>query len=107
MRPELFALHADIEERHWWFTGRRQIMRALVERVLSPTNSPLVVDVGCGAGSNIASLADAYRCMGVDTSDAAIALAKTRFPSVEFRLGLAPGILGDAAGRADLFMMMD
>jgi SAM-dependent methyltransferase len=107
VRPELFALHADIEERHWWFTGRRQIMRALVARVLPPVNSPLVVDVGCGTGSNIASLSDAYRCMGVDTSDAAIELAKARFPSVEFRLGLAPEILGDAAGRADLFMMMD
>jgi SAM-dependent methyltransferase len=107
VRPELFDLHADIEERHWWFTGRREIMRALVERVLPRARTSLVVDVGCGTGSNIASLSDGYRCVGVDTSEAAIALAKARFPAVDFRLGLAPAILGDDAGRADLFMMMD
>jgi SAM-dependent methyltransferase len=107
MRPELFALHADIEERHWWFTGRREIMRSLVQRVLPPSRERLVVDVGCGTGSNIASLAAAYRCVGADTSDAAIDLARARFPSVDFRLGLAPAILGDDAARVDLFMMMD
>jgi hypothetical protein len=27
MQSEQFLLHADIEERHWWFVGRRRIMR--------------------------------------------------------------------------------
>lgn len=107
MRPELYALHADIEERHWWFVGRRQIMRALVEQLLPPGRSKVVADVGCGTGSNIASLSDGYSCIGVDTADAAITLARRRFPSVDFRLGLAPAILGDDARRADLFLMMD
>jgi len=107
MGPELYALHADIEERHWWFTGRREIMRALVHRLLPPARTSMIVDVGCGTGSNIASFASEYHAVGVDTSDAAIALARQRFPGVDFRLGLAPAILDGDAGRADLYLMMD
>jgi SAM-dependent methyltransferase len=107
MKQELYALHADLEQQHWWFTGRRQIMRRLIESVLPPGNGSTVVDVGCGTGSNIASLSDAYRCVGADTSTDAIALARQRFPAVDFRLGLAPEILGDVAAQADLFLMMD
>lgn len=107
MHPELFRLHAELEEKHWWFVARREIMRAVVHRVLPPRQDAIVVDVGCGTGANIASLAAEYRCVGVDTSSDAIALAKQHYPKVEFVLGEAPGILGDLAGRADLFLSMD
>jgi len=107
MQSEQFLLHADIEERHWWFVGRRRIMRRLVTRVVPPARDVTVVDVGCGTGANIASLADAYDCVGIDASAEAIALARRRFPGVRFLVGTAPGDLGDLAGRARLFLLMD
>ena len=107
MHPELFRLHAELEERHWWFVARRAIMRAVVHRILPPRREAIVVDVGCGTGANIASLAAEYRCAGVDTSTDAITLARQRYPGVEFVLGAAPGVLGELAGRADVFLSMD
>ena len=68
MQSPQFLLHADIEQRHWWFVARRRIMRRLVNRVVRPGPDVTVVDVGCGTGANIASLTDAYRCVGIDTS---------------------------------------
>lgn len=107
MHSEQFQLHADIEQRHWWFVGRRQILCRLVAEVLPPSSRATVVDVGCGTGANIAALADRYRCVGIDTSAEAVELAQERFPRVEFVTGRAPGDLGERAGQARLFLLTD
>jgi len=107
MQSEQFQLHAEIEQQHWWFVARRQIMRRLVNEVLPPDRRSLVIDVGCGTGGNIAALADQYRCLGIDTSAEGIALAQQRFPAVEFLTGLAPADLGPAMGEARLLLLMD
>ena len=93
MQSEQFQLHAEIEERHWWFVARRRIVRQLVETVLPPNAGKTVIDVGCGTGANIAALADGYRTIGIDTSAEAIELARTRFPQTEFTCGFAPDSL--------------
>ena len=73
MQSAQFQLHADIEERHWWFVARRRILRAIVEQLVPPSPEATVIDIGCGTGANLASLADHYRCIGIDTSPEAMA----------------------------------
>ncbi|MEP0878356.1 class I SAM-dependent methyltransferase [Funiculus sociatus GB2-M2] len=47
----------------------------------------LVVDLGCGTGLWAQELEKAhYRVLGVDISDSAIAIARTRVPNAEFRV---------------------
>ncbi|MEN6365846.1 MAG: class I SAM-dependent methyltransferase [Thermoguttaceae bacterium] len=108
MQREQFQLHADIEQRHWWFVGRRRILLRLIERVLPSEAAPLVIDVGCGTGGNAAALAErGYRCVGIDTSAEAIELAKRRFSGVQFLSGRAPADLGPWAAEARLFLLTD
>lgn len=107
MRPELFRLHADREVRHWWFVGRRRILGALVDELLPRGAERLIIDVGCGTGANTAALAERATCIGIDVSPDAIAIARQRYPQSDFRVGFAPEDLGDLAGRADLFLLMD
>lgn len=107
MQSEQFQLHAEIEERHWWFVARRRIVRRLVETVLPPNAGHTVIDVGCGTGANIAALADGYRTIGIDTSSEAIDLARKRFPRVRFTCGFAPEDLGQSFADADLVMLND
>jgi SAM-dependent methyltransferase len=129
MHSAQFALHANIEDRHWWFAARRRIVRRIIDHVLSPAEQaratgdageiknylspgdkarrPLVIDVGCGTGGNIASLSDSYRCVGIDTSDDAIQWARQRFPNIQFIEGKAPDDLGDLVREASLITMMD
>jgi SAM-dependent methyltransferase len=107
MQHDQFQLHADIEERHWWFVGRRQILCRLIAEVLPPSPEAAIVDVGCGTGGNIAALACGYRCAGIDTSAEAVDLARQRFPQVRFIAGRAPRDLGDLAAQARLFMLTD
>ncbi len=107
MQHEQFQLHADIEDRHWWFVGRRRILCRLAAEVLPPSPQTTVIDVGCGTGGNIAAMAERYACVGIDTSEEAIEFARRRFPQVRFLAGRAPRDLDDSAGQARLFLLTD
>jgi 2-polyprenyl-3-methyl-5-hydroxy-6-metoxy-1,4-benzoquinol methylase len=128
MQTAQFALHASLEDRHWWFVARRRIVRSLIDHFLSPTDAvrqaadvdavksyvspddrrrPLIIDVGCGTGGNIASLADAYRVAGIDSSADAIQWARQRFPNINFIEGYAPKDLGPLMQEARLITLMD
>src|SRR5262245_34235964 len=106
-----FQLHAAIEERHWWFTARRTILGRLVGHLLENNQlrgaerdgeKPLLIDVGCGTGANLAAFANSFRCLGVDTSAEAIRLAKQRYSHLEFVHGFAPDDLGDSLRAASV-----
>lgn len=113
MQTQQFQLHADIEDRHWWFVARRHLMRTMVEQLVPPSlgeqdaQRATVIDVGCGTGANIAELADSYHAVGIGTSADAIRFASERYPDVDFRGGFAPDDLGDCLPQAKLVMMMD
>ncbi len=89
MKSEQFELHAEIEERHWWFVARRRILQSVINAVLPPSHATTIVDVGCGTGANLAMLADQYDCVGIDTSSEAVRLAAGRFPQARFVCGAA------------------
>lgn len=107
MQHDQFQLHADIEQRHWWFIGRRKILCRLAVELLGDSPQATVIDVGCGTGANIAALADRYCGVGIDTSAEAIGLARQRFPNVRFLSGNAPKDLGETAAEAKLFLLTD
>ena len=107
MQLAQFQLHADVEDTHWWFAGRRMVMQHLVRQVLPPSKGLTVVDVGCGTGANIASLAGEYDCVGIDPSDDAIEFARSRFPGVRFVCGHVPDDLGEVMCEARLVLLMD
>jgi SAM-dependent methyltransferase len=102
-----FEVVADVQLRHWWFVARRRIVRRVLGAVLPSDPSALVVDVGCGAGANAASLADHYRCLGIDVSADAVELARHQFPDVEYVCGTAPGDIATAMTTARAVLLMD
>ena len=108
MQSAQFQLHAQIEERHWWFVARRRILTEVVQGVLPPSSpASTIIDVGCGTGANLAGLADRYDCVGIDTSADAIRLARSRFGAVKFIQGSAPRDLGPIIERAALILLCD
>ena len=107
MQTPQFDLHADIEQRHWWFVARRQILSAVIGAVLPPSRGTTIVDVGCGTGANLAELSEHYECVGIDSSSHAIRLARRRFPQVRFIHGQAPRDLGSVMDRTRLVLLTD
>ena len=107
MQTAHFELHADIEERHWWFVGRRRILRAVVAKLLPPSRSTTVIDVGCGTGANLAYLAQRIprhwnRHLGRRDPAGSKAIHRR-----EFIEGYAPEDLGKRVDDARLITCMD
>lgn len=107
MQTAQFEVHAELEERHWWFTGRRRICSALIRRLLPPSKGTVILDAGCGTGGNIAALASDYACVGMDPSPEGIALARKRYPGVRFEQGRVPEDLLPLVPKADCILLMD
>ena len=106
MQREQYDLLAKLEDSHWWFVGRRQILAAIVRELELPSGSR-IVDIGCGAGGNLAQFAEDYECVGIDTSEEALAHARRRFPQIAFVRAERPQDAGELIGRANLLMLND
>jgi SAM-dependent methyltransferase len=68
----------ELEMRHWWFRGRRQVLVDLLRRHLSLASGPRLLDLGCGTGGNIGALAGLGDVIGIEPDPSAVALARTR-----------------------------
>jgi SAM-dependent methyltransferase len=103
----LHRINFDIEFRHWWFRSRRRILCDLVRDVLPPSKNALVAEIGCGTGGTIGVLGQDYRCIGVEPSAEAIALARGRFPDIQYVCGFAPEAVRPLASGVRVFLLAD
>ena len=67
-----------IEERLWWYRGRRRICFRLLDRMLGPSPNLDILDVGCGTGYNLLQLGRYGRAHGVDMSPEALEFCRRR-----------------------------
>jgi len=83
MDPSAFRQFAELEDRHWWFIGRRrlypELLAGVLERDLGRTPAGLdVVDVGCGVGGFLEPLRRFGRVLGLEPDEGAIAWCRQR-----------------------------
>jgi SAM-dependent methyltransferase len=69
---EMFAL----EDRHWWFLGKRLLVAALLSS--TELRGRRVLDVGCGTGGVLSALGADTVAVGVDRSRAALTHCRQR-----------------------------
>ena len=96
-----------MEDKHWWFLGRRRIVREVIRTAVSLSPQDVVVDVGCGTGGNTAALAVDLPCIGMDPSLEAIQLAQERFPNVQFLCGDIHEQINRIKDSVGLFLLLD
>jgi SAM-dependent methyltransferase len=78
METWLYPRLYELEDRHWWFRGRRTVIRALIERGEAPAR-PRVLDAGCGTGCNLAELEPTAQTVhGVDSALEAVEFCRRR-----------------------------
>jgi SAM-dependent methyltransferase len=83
----------ELETDHWWFVGRRRLYMNLIEQTLReaplPSRSrPRIVDIGCGTGVNLDSLARFGTVIGVDVSETALNFCRKRQARLLCRAGM-------------------
>jgi SAM-dependent methyltransferase len=74
-RFEQDTLAAD--ECHWWYRGRRRIVRDAVSALDLPQPAD-ILDAGCGSGRNLLELAPFGRLTGLEPSHASAEVARSR-----------------------------
>jgi len=107
MKDEVYSLHQELEDLHWWFVGRRRVIFPLIQKIMNETPADLIVDVGCGTGGTVAALSKDYKCLGVDLSEQAIRIAKQKYPNCDFICGEVPKVLLDTSAQTALYTLMD
>jgi SAM-dependent methyltransferase len=74
MQLDEYRRMADIEDHHWWWRARREIVSSTIERYAPHGNgAPLrVLEVGCGTGGNLPTLAKFGHVLGAEHEQVAI-----------------------------------
>ncbi len=79
MDPSMYRAFAELHEaRHWWFVGRRRIVRSVLASLFGERRDLRILDIGCGTGGMIPILARHGRVTGVDGAEAAIRYSRER-----------------------------
>src|SRR5438105_3084360 len=68
----------EVEDRHWWYAGMRDITFALLDCYVRPGTGVRVLDAGCGTGANLRALRRYGPTVGVDIAPLALELARQR-----------------------------
>ena len=74
MDERFYEEYARIQDAHWWFVGRREIIRTVLETNLQDPASEgrRILDVGCGTGTNLGLLRSFGKVEGVDAEPVAV-----------------------------------
>jgi SAM-dependent methyltransferase len=107
MSPEAYLEMAETETEHWWFRGRRYIIRSVLQRLKLPLRAR-VLEVGSGTGGNLDMLAEFGRVSGLEMDEAALALTATRTGGrFDIRAGHCPDKVPFDGQRFDLICFFD
>jgi SAM-dependent methyltransferase len=72
-----FEAMTQMDERHWWYRGRRRIVLTVLDQLKLPPGAK-VLDAGCGSGRMLDELERYGSVSGVDSSPLAIEAARAR-----------------------------
>ncbi len=77
MNPDEYRRMFQLEDRYWWFVGRRNLALKLLKKHL-PKGHGLVLDLGCGTGAMLGQLQEICNPVGLDVNESALKLTRTR-----------------------------
>jgi SAM-dependent methyltransferase len=58
MERVVYDTMADLDQRHWWYRARRDVLAALIRRRARPPRNAKILEIGCGTGHNLAMLGE-------------------------------------------------
>lgn len=97
MSQQEFELYDRTEETHWWFKGRRSILRTVLNIIPSVSEKHLL-EVGCGSGGNLKFLFTNFKSTsGLEIDQNALRIAKKKLPTTQVIAGDANTL--NAVGR--------
>ena len=106
MELAAYAAMRETEDEHWWFVGRRAVLRSIIGRIGSLPPGAAVLEAGCGSGGNLPMLADYGDLHAFEYNDLARSYAARR-TSGPVAFGALPGEVGFGDKKFDLIALLD
>lgn len=107
MEKSAYKEMAEVENSHWWFLARRDIISRSL-RSYFPAGGAEVLDAGCGTGGNLRLLSGFGRVRGLEMSPEAAEYSRGVLPGTEISTGALPENAREMAGHSfDLVVMLD
>jgi SAM-dependent methyltransferase len=102
----IFDRMAALDQTHWWYVARRNILSDLIAREIKPPKGAQILEIGCGTGHNFPVLTRFGTVDGLEIDDSARAIASERLGRAvgAARLPELPGI---ADASYDLIALLD
>jgi SAM-dependent methyltransferase len=72
-----FETMLALDERHWWYRGRRRVLRAVLDGLELPPGTR-VFDAGCGSGRTLDELREYGPVQGMELNPLGVAAARRR-----------------------------
>src|SRR6185436_12128521 len=76
MNPNEFTNLAQVETSHWFYAGKREIVRHWIQRVHPLGLNDLLADCGAGTGAFAAGMTAACRVIALDDHEESLVLAR-------------------------------
>jgi SAM-dependent methyltransferase len=106
MERVVYQQMAELDDRHWWYCARRQVLAELIRREARPPANAAILEIGCGTGHNLAMLAEFGHVDGLELDDEARALSEKRLGRKVMSAPL-PELAGVPEGHYDLIGAFD
>ena len=76
MEPNEIEKMHKLEETHWWFQGKKYIIKSIISEIDIPEGKFL--DIGCGTGMFLREIGKGRRSYGIDVSGQALSYCKKK-----------------------------
>ncbi|MEO1676886.1 MAG: class I SAM-dependent methyltransferase [Pseudomonadota bacterium] len=106
MDRAVYTRMSELEEAHWWFAGRRQIVADVLRRIVGLKPGARILEAGAGTGGNLAMLREfgAVDAFEYDAAARALACDKT---GVRVEAGALPDAVPFEDGGYDAVLLLD
>ena len=111
MERIVYQQMAELDDRHWWYRARREILAELIRRQVKLPARARILEIGCGTGHNLSMLSGFGHVDGLELDDEAAALSEKRLGRTVLRSPL-PELVGvrkkyDLIGAFDVIEHID
>jgi SAM-dependent methyltransferase len=78
MERVVYQQMAELDDRHWWYRARREVIAELIRREARPRKKAQILEIGCGTGHNLAMLSGFGHVDGLELDDEAREFSEKR-----------------------------